>query len=455
MITDVDKRIAAALDKGEEYWTFKEDAERDFVHGLFAYPAMMVPKMQREILDVFSHNIHSSKRLTIFDPFMGSGTILVEGMLHGYNIIGVDINPLAYLVAKVKTEVYSTKKLKKSIDDLLSKVDKGNQIINKTDFFNIDKWFKPEISTELDIIKQEIQKEPCLKIRRFMWVAFCDTVRTVSNARSCTYKLYIKTEKAINNYDKSPVAVFSEYIKASYDGVVSFQDELTKRGHILNTTSGPRYAGHVDIRLANTINVTQEICQQFNPDIVITSPPYGDNETTVTYGQYSVLALRWIDMRDIKSNIDISIIDTQSRIDRMSMGGKTDKAQYEWHKEKIGNKSPTLRNLIENIERQDKSKIWKVLSFYNDFDEFAEKTQSLASGAYLILTVGNRTVAKQKIKMNEIMKELFLNYGFEFSFEFTRRIINKRMSIINAKDVETGTLLESMNKEYIVILKKR
>ena len=29
MITEVDKKIAAALNKGEEYWTFKEDAESD------------------------------------------------------------------------------------------------------------------------------------------------------------------------------------------------------------------------------------------------------------------------------------------------------------------------------------------------------------------------------------------------------------------------------------------
>ena len=103
MITEVDKKIAAALNKGEEYWTFKEDAERDYVHGLFAYPAMMVPKMQREILDIFDHQLSWSHTPTIYDPFMGSGTILVEGMLKGYNIVGVDINPLAYLVAKVKT----------------------------------------------------------------------------------------------------------------------------------------------------------------------------------------------------------------------------------------------------------------------------------------------------------------------------------------------------------------
>ena len=71
------------------------------------------------------------------------------------------------------------------------------------------------------------------------------------------------------------------------------------------------------------------------------------------------------------------------------------------------------------------------------------------------MTVGNRTVAKQRIKMDKILQELFEFYDFDFSFEFSRRIINKRMSVVNAIDPETGTLLESMTKEYILIMKKR
>ena len=38
---------------------------------------------------------------------MGSGTILVEGLLRGLNVQGVDINPLSYLSTVVKTEKYS------------------------------------------------------------------------------------------------------------------------------------------------------------------------------------------------------------------------------------------------------------------------------------------------------------------------------------------------------------
>lgn len=41
---------------------------------------------------------------TLLDPFVGSGTVLVEGMLAGIkNIYGNDINPLALFLSKIKT----------------------------------------------------------------------------------------------------------------------------------------------------------------------------------------------------------------------------------------------------------------------------------------------------------------------------------------------------------------
>lgn len=455
MITEIDKKIAVALNKGEEYWTFKEDAERDYVHGLFAYPAMMVPKMQREILGVFDAQLALPHTPTIFDPFMGSGTILVEGMLKGYNIVGVDINPLAYLVAKVKTEIYSLSRLRKSIDTLFERIKNTNQAETQTNFDNIQKWFKPEIIKELDIIKQQIRLEPSIKFRRLMWVSFSDTVRLVSNARSCTYKLYIKTQKSIDNFDKSPIDTFCGCLESAYLGIASFQEELQSKGFLQKNGNRLSYTGTIRIYLADTTSVSAHICKQYKPDIVITSPPYGDNGTTVTYGQYSVLALRWIDIRDIREDIDVSIIESQSKIDHASLGGKIQRQLCEQHRQELRNKAPTLENQLLEIEQVDKNKIWKVISFYHDFDKFLHSLNGLKSNSYAVMTVGNRTVAKQQIKMDKILQELFEFYGFDFSFEFSRRIINKRMSVVNAIDAETGALLESMTKEYILIMKKR
>ncbi len=66
-------------------------------HGLHEYKGRFNPQMPRSlILSNFA------KGAVIIDPFMGSGTALVEARDLGYKAIGVELNPLAYLLAKAK-----------------------------------------------------------------------------------------------------------------------------------------------------------------------------------------------------------------------------------------------------------------------------------------------------------------------------------------------------------------
>ena len=454
MILPVDKQIIKELDKGEEFWSFKKDCERDYVHGLFAYPAMMVPQMQREILNVFKNKISDRNSFTIFDPFMGSGTIMVEGMLQGANIIGIDINPLAYLVSKVKTTIYSIKSLDKSVCMLFENIDQTDRTGVETNFDSINKWFKLDVIQDLDHIKKQIEKENSLKIRRYMWVSFSEAVRTVSNSRSSTYKLHIKDEKKIDDFDKDTIAVFKNIMSKNLKSTKQFQKRLEDLNLIVKNKTRCSYNGVIKILLGNSLKLSKKISEQYSPDLVITSPPYGDNHTTVTYGQYSILALRWINLSDINKNIDKSIISTLCEIDKRSMGGMN----YEFDNDETNillELSPTLRSHIGQIEKIDKEKIRKIISFYYDFYEFVNAVKNIPSDSYVVMTVGNRTVAKTKIRMDEILIELFSNSEFDSIYKFDRKILNKRMPIINYTDKNTGHRSETMTKEYVLIMKKR
>ena len=55
---------------------------------------------------------------------------------------------------------------------------------------------------------------------------------------------------------------------------------------------------------------------QFN--ISITSPPYGENATTVPYGQFSILPLLWIDKNDLE--LEGWEFESYSSIDTNSIG---------------------------------------------------------------------------------------------------------------------------------------
>ena len=93
-------------------WIFRGIKAREGVHGLHSYPAMMAPPIARRLISELTN-----KGETVLDPFCGSGTVLAEAVLLGRRTIGYDINPLALLIAKVKTTPISPEILRKSEKD--------------------------------------------------------------------------------------------------------------------------------------------------------------------------------------------------------------------------------------------------------------------------------------------------------------------------------------------------
>src|SRR5205823_6752874 len=71
-----------------------------YTHGYHPYSAKYIPQIPNRLISIFSE-----KNDLILDNFVGSGTTLVESKVLGRNAIGVDINPLACLISKVKTTV--------------------------------------------------------------------------------------------------------------------------------------------------------------------------------------------------------------------------------------------------------------------------------------------------------------------------------------------------------------
>lgn len=109
--TTIINKIKAYSLSDDSYWSFKGRSDRQHCHALIQYPAMMVPQMQGELIDVIRSEDRDIK--TVFDPFVGSGTTLGESMMRGLDFVGHDINPLAILACEVKSGPLFTKSLKK------------------------------------------------------------------------------------------------------------------------------------------------------------------------------------------------------------------------------------------------------------------------------------------------------------------------------------------------------
>lgn len=69
-------------------------------HWIYPYKGKFHPQMIRALMNI----IKIQNAETLFDPFVGSGTAVLEAQILGVNAIGLDISPLCVLISKVKTE---------------------------------------------------------------------------------------------------------------------------------------------------------------------------------------------------------------------------------------------------------------------------------------------------------------------------------------------------------------
>src|SRR3989442_14454597 len=70
-------------------------------HGMHRFPGKFIPNIPRFLLRTV---LNRRKGHTVWDPFCGSGTTLVEAALEGRPFVGLDIDPLAVMIATAKTK---------------------------------------------------------------------------------------------------------------------------------------------------------------------------------------------------------------------------------------------------------------------------------------------------------------------------------------------------------------
>lgn len=446
---EIIKMIEEKIEGNGSFWDFKNNNQKKHIHGIVEYPATMVPNMQQELINII---MCADKNIrTIMDPFMGSGTVLVEGILKECNLIGIDINPLAFLITKVKLTSISIPTLYKKIYELFDRIDSMTNY-EVVEFTNIDKWFKKIVIRDLSKIKASIMKEESIIYRRIFWVCFSEIIKLSCNSRKTTFKLHIKKEKDIEDFNYDCVFGYKQQVNKFYDRYCDFENELKS----LMVSAKKSEKTYTKLYNKDSISLlkNKRIFKDNSIDLICTSPPYGDNHTTVTYGQYSVLQLMWINLADIDEEIDFDLLKNFSAIDSKSLGGinytckKIDESN-------ILEKSHELSNVYNRLlSSGEAKKARKVASFYIDF-EIVLRTcfRVLRKDRYAVFTVGNRRVNNQIIEFNKIICELADNINAKLIYNLKRNILNKRTPSRLCK-VGLNETVRTMKDENIIIFRK-
>ena len=420
------------------YWSFKGQSKRHHCHALIQYPAMMVPQMQGALIDSILDIAPNTN--AVFDPFVGSGTTLGESLTRGLNFYGNDINPLAILSCQVKSGPFYIKALKRKSDELISKIKNDSSIGVDINFFGIDKWFSLETQVSLSKIRRAIQNEPQLWARKVFWLTFCSTIRMTCNSRSSTYKLHIKKHTDIQNIP-CPIEHFILTLNKNIGRLAEQKNILQQRNFLVNNS---HYSQNINISNSDTRFDKGLQDQKF--DLLISSPPYGDNQTTVPYGQFSYLSLQWIDLKDIDSKINTTLLNNQNSIDTNSLGGSlkdSDKKSVS-----ITEASIRFKNCADSIAKINPNSVKKLTSFIYDLNEaLIPITAAMAKNGYMVWTLGNRRIANIEVPLDSILRELSEYHNCQFVHHIEREIPSKRMASKNNK-------VNTMTKETILIMRK-
>ncbi len=91
-------RLEASATKHGDPRRLRRQSTRYSAHGLHEYRGKFNPQIVRAMINLFE--LEAGDR--IWDPFCGSGTVLLEALHQGLSAVGVDLNPLAVAITNAK-----------------------------------------------------------------------------------------------------------------------------------------------------------------------------------------------------------------------------------------------------------------------------------------------------------------------------------------------------------------
>lgn len=417
------------------FWDFGGTGRRKFAHGYFQYPAMMVPNMVGRALDEVA--AHRQDQIHLLDPFAGSGTVVTEAVARGWDATAVDVNPLAAMLCQTKGGPFFPRATADAVTRVLAQVRQSSTQASHW-FPNVRKWFEPGVIDGLSSLRQAIQAVGSPPVRRFLWVVLAETVRVTSNSRLSTVKLHIKPAQDRTSADA--VETFERIAGRNLELLADEAEALRKAGHMQR--GWPTSQVRVTLGDITTANLSGETR---SPNVLVTSPPYGDNHSTITYGQHAYLPLQWIGLPDTGA-LDRSSVSGPSSIDSASLGGRR-RNGYE-RSDDIRGKSEaadvTLSRLAEI--RQDHAN--KVGSFLSDLDlAFDSALQMLAHGSHVVVTIGDRTVSGMQVPTARIVQDMVTHKGAVVVAAIPRRLPKAR------RMASRNNFASRIDSEWMVVMR--
>ncbi len=403
----------------DEFWCL-DAAKESKMHRIHGYPAKFPAFITTKALAFAREN--DFPVTSIADIFCGCGTTAIEAKKNNIQFWGCDINPVATLIAKVKSRMYQSKRVR-SYEHVILDFYKKNNRFRKYRKANtrLKYWYEQKQFNDLYHLKRSILE---------------------STPRGSNYQMFFLC--AFSNILKASSRWLTKSIKPQVDPIKSRADVLL----LFKKQCQFMIAANEELKFNNSSVVTIEtgdfLTKKISPnpvDMIITSPPYVTSYEYADLHQLSSLWLNYVeDYRDLREG---------------SIGSRHQSYNFnrEWKRlNTTGNK------IVSRLLDQHKSKASGVAKYFLDMQKVATKTHKmLHPSGYALFVIGNTEYKEVRIDNAKHLAESLRSAGFSEIRTTKRKISNKILTPYrdkNGKFSSDSSGRKVYSEEFILLARK-
>jgi len=387
------------------------------IHNLFKYPAKLIP----EIPMAYLNDQYIQKNGVVLDPFCGAGTVMVEAQRLGYKSKGIDINPLCYLISKVKTTPVDFEAIKKKNDLFSSEINSFDSI--DVNFKNREYWFNETITNALGKILNWINNITDSDTKDFFRFVFASIIRKASNADTEVFPPVLSSKRK-DTLDSKTI----EWVNSLFSNQVDYAAKILN-----NHFSKISTISDVECILGSA---TEKQLKNKTIDLIITSPPYINAQKYIRTTKFELFWLGEINNETIV-DLDKKVVGTE-RVFKHEFN-ENDIIDTFWEKD------------AKRLLKVDKWRAQIVHEYFENMTKVIELCYSyLKDNCYFILVIGNNTIRGKKVKNNDILQQIAEEIGFTYDASKSVKDKIKKRSLPELRNKTADV----MDFEYIQIFKK-
>jgi putative RNA methylase family UPF0020 len=374
-----------------------------FTHQIHPYPAKLLP----HIASFFSGaRCLTGKGQSILDPFCGSGTVALESSLAGRQPLIADANPLALMLAQVKTTSYDVSTLEE-VGRQISVAAARFRTAPIVPIVNALTWYLPRTKAKLERLLRAICEANCSEsVRNFFKVSFSSTARRLSLADpaiSVPVRLRVKESFTVHRADAvrtrlewlslvDPFEEFQKVVAANIVRVMQANKFAPDRLTALVVGEDVRRLGRIGTRSAGG--------QYPRVPLVLTSPPYGSAQK---YVRASSLGLNWL---SLASPSELASLERASIGREHAPGYKLRALEY-------GDYLPrSYVTLISKIAKSNPLRAHLTATYLMEMRAAVDEIcRVLSPNGHAVLVVGNNVVAGHTLRNDAFLTHCFTQAG--------------------------------------------